>query len=206
MRKLILLICFAACTVTGAFGQRFDDLEGARRHKISVSIGAAPITPGREFADLGFSNYDGRGSDALLQYYGNNRFYRGAERSFGAVTLSYGYRFLKWLEFGVDIAYTNISYRKYDINDHSFVSNGHTDYWSVMPTVRLFWVRGKHINLYSSLGIGYTNSSYDNYDESRCGAQFNYFGISLGGNRVFGFAEFGVGRSGLVSAGIGVRL
>ena len=79
---------------------------------------------------------------------------------------------------------------------------------TVMPSVKLNWLRKKYFGMYSaaSLGVMVANISGDADDETKAFAMFQAtaLGLEFGGN-VRGFVEAGVGEKGLLCAGLRYR-
>lgn len=176
MRKIILLIVFSILTASASFAQRFDDLESARRHRISVSVNAP--------------EYKGVVWTVMEAFeYGDYR-----KTRFNSFSLIYGYRVEKWLEVGLDCRYTYTRYTRHGTTDDEITYTIHRPeyYLGVMPTARFVWARFDHVNMYSVFGFGVRYKTGHFSDISLTVAcKINPLGISVGGGKFFGFLELG---------------
>ena len=130
----------------------------------------------------------------------------------GPISAEYFYHFNnpKWAVGGI------ASYSKWDSdivkrsNDEK-VGERKRNFFSVMPSVKRYWVLNNKFGLYSKLaaGVGFLHSeSKENGESSWTDNNGSYFMFQLSfaglefGHTFRGFAEFGVGDQGFVQAGI----
>ena len=98
------------------------------------------------------------------------------------------------------------------------VGHGKKCFATLMPAVKFDWLRKKNVGLYSKLALGatymYEKEVQDNdkgekdlHDESDVlfNFQATFIGFEAGSQKVRGFAEFGVGEQGILSAGVRVK-
>lgn len=169
-------------------------------HEFRISAGAFPFFS-NDMGDWDY-RYDVRtGLDASKRY-------RGSTYTTGAVTASYCYRYLRWLDFGISLSYTNEYYWMYSNIDNAGIKRHMAHFISIIPTARFTWFRRRSVRMYSACGLGVTFLTGDidkKYtSDSGVGLQLTYFGISAG-KRVFGFAELGTGAHGTLIGGVGYR-
>ena len=193
MKKMIMTVAVAIMTAMSANAQN-EDL----RHELSLSYGvgsAAQFGAGiGEGIGLIFSNteYDDR---AII----------------GPIAAEYYYHFNnpKWAIGGI------LSYCKWDsdrINKSSREkeSEVNRNFFSVMPSVKYYWINKNSFGLYSKLGAGIgflsrTDKDQTNAEKSDNGCYFMFQLSVLGaefGGKFRGFAELGIGDQGLLQAGI----
>jgi hypothetical protein len=164
MKKFILTLIAAAISAIPAFGQRFDDIEQQRRHRVSLSYNAIPF-------DLRW------GHDV----------YNEPRRTYFSMTAVYAYRVEPWLEVGIDARF---QYHARYYNSYYHNDSDKEFYLSLMPTVRFYWVRGRNASAYSAVGLGIKFTS-DRYNDTNLAGNLVLIGVSVGRNRWFGYAEVG---------------
>ena len=130
----------------------------------------------------------------------------------GPISAEYFYHFNnpKWAVGGI------ASYSKWDSDivrrgSDEKVGERKRNFFSVMPSVKRYWVLNNKFGLYSKLaaGVGFLHSeSKENGESSWTDNNGSYFMFQLSfaglefGHTFRGFAEFGVGDQGFVQAGI----
>ena len=98
------------------------------------------------------------------------------------------------------------------------VGKGEKCFATLMPAVKFDWLRREHIGLYSKLAIGATYSyekevqdnsrgekNLNSESEFMINFQATLIGFEAGSEKVRGFAEFGMGEQGVLSAGVRVK-
>ena len=129
----------------------------------------------------------------------------------GPISAEYFYHFNnpKWAVGGI------ASYSKWDSDivrrgSDEKVGERKRNFFSVMPSVKRYWILNNKFGLYSKLaaGVGFLNSeskegegSWDSDNGSYFMFQLSFAGLEFG-HTFRGFAEFGVGDQGFVQAGI----
>lgn len=217
MKKILLIAVFAfsAVVALAQSDRKVDKIvvytsPFIPEHEFRIGVEVLPTTKGTH-DECRFYNY-------RHSYMGGGNDYYGVDGKFNVVSLnvSYTYRFERWLEVGVGLTY-NGSYNDVYLyrNQNSYlVGNQNITDVSVIPMVRFSWYRSKYVRLYSLIGAGITFSSYTYQNDKIVDRDFNYgfagqltpFGISVGGSKLFGYAELaGVGSMGVASFGIGYR-
>lgn len=200
--KLLTLLLLLACTAPLAARERESARESkdARpaftpQHEIRLAAGAWPLMSGFMPYDYGSaSRYDT---------------YRGPMYTSGAWSLSYAYRFKKWLDFGGYVAYWG-KYGSTSSNiDNTLLSRDRLHRISVVPVVRFTWLNRPMVRLYSSIGMGIVFGTFSGNFRESAGrpsftGQYTPIGIAVG-RSFFGFAELGCGSQGTMMLGIGYR-
>lgn len=203
MKKLSLLLFLLAASPAALFAQ--EETAAARKrepfvaqHELRLTAGAYPILP--FWIDLGCEGYR-----PVL-----DRTHRGALYTSGAWSLSYDYRFRKWLDAGLTLGYYGEYSRSYSNTDASPVGRNRAHAITVMPAVRFTWMNRRWVRMYSSLGVGATfvfghrDRNTDHFRERNVAFQFTPVGISVG-RSLFGFVEIGCGAQGCLMMGIGYK-
>jgi opacity protein-like surface antigen len=189
MKHIILTLIATAATILPAFGQFWDDVNAMPKHRLSLSIyPSTVIMPNRYYWDDGDN------------YFFNSGF---------TATFGYGQRIKSWLEVGMDVTLSSLpiaenSDYEYDPYSYHAKPSSNEYYFSIMPTARLFWIRGKNASVYSGVGVGFRYVTYKGNFKTGAGIAFNVIplGVSVGKGRVYGFWEVALTSSGL---GIGIR-
>lgn len=134
----------------------------------------------------------------------------------GPISAEYFYHIKPLFGVGLIGAYT---YEKKDVLQNKVVTGKQTaKFFTVMPAVKLNWLRRGHWGLYSKAGIGYSRANYttSGVDDSgkalteKRGKNFVNFQLSLlgaeaGFTNVRAFAELGFGEQGVILGGIRMR-
>ena len=130
-------------------------------------------------------------------------------QALGSVNAEY-YRVLnKTFSVGGSFSWTGGSA---DIINKEDVKTGKSHYsaFVIMPSVKAFWFRKKHVAMYSKLSAGIM--FIDDYEEGSKSTDYSpLFSlqagavcVQAGGQRVRGFVELGIGMTGLIVGGISV--
>ena len=118
----------------------------------------------------------------------------------GNYSLSYTYQDRKWLQYGGQVVVGASTRSRRDVHTNGGVDDLNRYVLSVMPMVRFSWFYREKVQMYSSVSLGFVTDFEDLY----VWGDATLFGCSFG-RKVFGFAELGLGMSGWVRGGIGVR-
>jgi hypothetical protein len=193
MKKVILMVAVAFMTAMNVNAQN-EDL----RHELSLSYGFGSI------AQFG----DGIGEGIGLVF--SNKEYDDGF-ILGPITAEYFYH-LNNPRVAVGGSF---SYSKWDSDvlvkgSKEKVGECKRNFFSVMPSVKYYWINKNSFGLYSKLGAGIgflsrTDKDQTNAEKSDNGCYFMFQLSVLGaefGGKFRGFAELGIGDQGLLQAGI----
>ena len=133
------------------------------------------------------------------------------EKFFGPISAEYFYHVKPWLGVGGILAYGLNTQDAMSGSDK--IGESKNSYFTLMPAVKLAWLRKKHFGMYSKLAVGATlrNEKYDSdkasskdYSDSEVHVnwQASLLGIEAGGPTIRGFAELGTGEQGIILAGV----
>lgn len=201
-RTLTALLLLTVCSVSGQEPRKFPGPKEkfVPEHEFRISVGAFPFFS-NDMGDWDYRYDISAGLEAAKNY-------RGSTYTTGAVTAAYCYRYLKWIDFGLSVSYTNEHYQLYSNTDNRALRKHSANFISIIPTARFTWFSRRSVRMYSACGLGVTFLTGDidkKYtSDAGVGLQLTYFGISAG-KRVFGFAELGTGAHGTLIGGVGYR-
>ena len=170
MLKKVLLM--AAVVLLGLPGLAHAQLG---RGEISVGYGVAPVT---DWIDA----Y----SDKLLDVLDMKD---ASMDSWGGVSVNYTFRIVGGLGVGATFVYSGN-------NQRLAGKKISTDYYSIMPHLKMRWLNLRILSLYSRIGVGltFTESSGEGQSESarQWAFQVSPIGVEIGG-KVAAYAEAGIG-------------
>ena len=182
MLKKVLLM--AAVVLLGLPGLAHAQLG---RGEISVGYGVAPVT---DWIDA----Y----SDKLLDVLDMKD---ASMDSWGGVSVNYTFRIVGGLGVGATFVYSGN-------NQRLAGKKISTDYYSIMPHLKMRWLNLRILSLYSRIGVGltFTESSGEGQSESarQWAFQVSPIGVEIGG-KVAAYAEAGIGTMGSLVAGAKYR-
>lgn len=192
MKQTILGVLLLACLSVQA-------QKKTPQHEIAFSIGYPTIA----FAPR---NIVGVCDDFEDTWYCN-------ERKFGPMSLEYYYRLSPLIGVGGFFTLINI---KQDIEekDGKVIGDYTERYYSIMPSIKVSWLRGEYIALYSKAALGIclhpeTTKGVDSkgvkvdYTEHKVGPMYHLTLLGLEvGSRLRAFGEFGFGVKGVYSLGL----
>lgn len=131
----------------------------------------------------------------------------------GPFNAEYFYHANEWFSVGgiFSFGYSNMGVVKN--TDNSPLGTINNKYFAVLPAVKFDWFRGKHVGMYSKVGVGAmlinSNAVPANPAEMPESAnavtlvfQATAFGVEFGGTQFRGFVEAGVGEQGSFLAGL----
>ncbi len=141
--------------------------------------------------------------------------YAGEKVSTGVINLSYHYQIENWFSVGLSVSYVGFYQNSYTNSTNKLAYSNITHNLAAMPDVRFTWLNKKYVKLYSGAALGFVsvaqnyldknNSELSTHDYSLYPAlQIDFIGVSVGKD-LYGFAKYGLGFEGFISAGIGYR-
>jgi len=202
MKKIFLLAVAAVMATMSVSGQ---DAYADMKHEMAITSGGLSLS---QFIDLGMLSIDlGQQDNVMYSLNGH------------AYTVEYFYRPLKWLGVGGMLMYGNGKPKanyyhmegNHSVND-ALIAEAKNHYLSLMPAVKLDWVRRQYFGMYSKLAVGLTSrhQSMKGAGESRF-EETNYFhpnfhltavGMDFGSPHFRGFIDLGFGEQGIFSLGL----
>ena len=121
--------------------------------------------------------------------------------SWGGVSVNYTFRIVGGLGVGATFVYSGN-------NQRLAGKKISTDYYSIMPHLKMRWLNLRILSLYSRVGVGltFTESSGEGQSESarQWAFQVSPIGVEIGG-KVAAYAEAGIGTMGSLVAGLRFR-
>ena len=194
MKKILVLAAVAMMTAMSVNAQNgYDDT----KHEVAISYG---LWSNSEIIDA-FENVGG----ALVGARFEN------EKFTGPISAEYFYHVKNWLGVGGILAYGQCEQDVYFVGKKDGVSKN--TYLTLMPAVKLDWLRKKHFGMYSKLAFGATlrNEKYDSDSDSskddsdsevHVNWQASLLGMEFGGPTIRGFLELGTGEQGIALVGL----
>ena len=194
MKKIFLMVAVALMTAMNVNAQN-ENLH----HEVSLSYGVGSIA---QFGDglgegIGLIFSDKEYDDGFI---------------LGPITAEYFYHFNNpRLAVGGSLSYSKWDSDVLNRKSHEKVGECNRNFFSVMPSVKYYWVNKNHFGLYSkaAAGVGIlTNKSKDfetMKDKKETSVYFMFQASLIGaefGGKVRGFVELGVGDQGFLQAGI----
>ena len=194
MKKILVLAAVAMMTAMSVNAQNGYD---EKKHEVAVSYG---VWSNSEIIDA-FENVGG----ALVGARFEN------EKFTGPISAEYFYHVKNWLGVGGILAYGQCEQDVYFVGKKDGVSKN--TYLTLMPAVKLDWLRKKHFGMYSKLAFGATlrNEKYDSDSDSskddsdsevHVNWQASLLGMEFGGPTIRGFLELGTGEQGIALVGL----
>ena len=193
MKKIFLLAVAAVMATVSVNGQ---DAYADMKHEMAITSGGLSLS---QFIDLGMLSID-MGQQDNVMYSLNGHAY----------TVEYFYRLKKWLGVGGMLMYGN-GKPKAEVNN-ALVAEAKNHYLSLMPAVKLDWVRRQYFGMYSKLAVGLTSrhQSMKGAGESRFeetnylhpNAHLTVIGMDFGSPHFRGFVDLGFGEQGIFSLGL----
>ena len=194
MKKIFLMVAVALMTAMNVNAQN-ENLH----HEVSLSYGVGSIA---QFGDglgegIGLIFSDKEYDDGFI---------------LGPITAEYFYHFNNpRLAVGGSLSYSKWDSDVLNRKSHEKVGECNRNFFSVMPSVKYYWVNKNHFGLYSkaAAGVGIlTNKSKDfetMKDKKETSVYFMFQASLIGaefGGKVRGFVELGVGDQGFLQAGV----
>ena len=193
MKRTILGVLLLACVNVQAQEKTLP------QHEIAISYGYPTI------AFMPSQNNDPHCDTFKDAWYGK-------EKEFGPLSIEYYHRSSRLLSVGGIFTLIN---QKKDITQNNQKIGHHSEtYYSLMPAIKLSWLRGECVALYSKAALGVcvrpsTEKGVDTEDVKVDNTNFkvgpiyhlSLLGIEVGG-RLRAFGELGFGVKGVYSAGL----
>ena len=133
----------------------------------------------------------------------------------GSISAEYFYHFKNWLGVGGIFAFGQSKQDVYSNITKNNIGSYTNTYLTLMPAVKMDWLRKKHFGMYSKIGLGATlrteSTDYDDEhkkDEMKSESdihinwQVSFLGIEAGGTKFRVFAELGFGEQGTGLVGL----
>ena len=204
MNKLMMMVV-AAMMATVNVNAQVENL----RHEIGVTYGTGVSVFG-----------DGLG-EGLGRAIANGMFGMGKvgtetydEKDFGTLSLEYFYHLNNpRLAVGGILGYATTSQKYRDISTKNPEGDRTRNYYTVMPSIKYYWVNKNYFGLYSKAAIGATfvnakvnkNGSKDTENKTYFAYQASFIGVEGGIPNLRAFVEGGFGEQGVIALG-GVRV
>lgn len=188
MKKILLLIVIACASILGVDAQEYE----TPKNEMSVSWGIGTVP----HLIVGFS-------DALSAALAGNN---ASEKSYGVFSAQYLHNINKRYAVGVVFAAEYVYKEGKDSDKHD------EDFFTLMPTARAYWFRGKSFGMYSRVALGVSMNIYEVPSVGKERTQIHSdthlayhaapVAIEVGSNKFAGFLELGYGYQGIVNAGV----
>ena len=196
MKKSILIAVFALLAATSINAQNGYD---NTKHEVAISTGILSNSQWIDiFAEVAVMEVGGTFSN---------------EDFTGPFCVEYFYRLKEWLSVGGIFSYGN-STMDYTKPSSTTIDGTLTNrYYSLMPALKLDWLRTKYFGMYSKLAIGYTFRTLhleytdgvteaENDHTGHLNWQASLLGLEAGAPRFRAFLEAGIGEQGVVVLGL----
>ena len=220
-RNILIVTALALCGCASAQTSYYTT-----RHEVAVAVGSGATS---EIVS-GLANFTTIGIEAALSTIitgGTTTAYYtyGDEHYIPTISAEYYYHVTPYLGLGGIVAFNGLSRDMYytwkdntssNNTEHKELSGKakHRNY-SILPAMKIDWLRKKYIGLYSKGAIGITimcETQKDNSQSSEStdysdtivipNIQFTLLGFEAGSQTWRGFAEYGFGEQGILSAGL----
>ncbi len=194
MKKIFVMAAVAMMAAMNVSAQNGYD---ETKHEVAITLG---VWSNSQIIDA-FENIGG----ALVGAKFEN------EKFTGPISAEYFYHVKNWLGVGGILAYGQNKQDVYLLGDKD--GEIKNTYLTLMPAVKLDWLRKKHFGMYSKLAVGATlrNEKYNSVDASskddsdsevHVNWQVSLLGIEAGGPTIRGFLELGTGEQGIMLVGV----
>lgn len=177
-----------------------------RRSRIAITFGYgySPVTSYDSYANARFPFMENNAPNAQGVSAGH------ITSCFGTVSFGINYEITPWLELNVPFVYSHNNGRQ-EFRDRE--KNNQTDDWfTLLPSLRVNWLRNNWISLYTRAGIGlglgnrWVSVDQDQSAKAIFGWQVSPLGVEMGKGNFCFFVEGGYGFTGVVSAGIKLKV
>lgn len=205
MKKILLL---AGIVALAAIPMQAQEKATFPRHYISLSVGDSQT-------NLVFGSWDG--GRLPLVFSPDDWFrpevYNKMQIKIPTFSISYYYSINTWLMVGGELYCAGDYVRVHERVTDEYLATVGSTYISILPSIRFQYINRKYWGLYSGASIGlflnidtqykvYTN--YQPYNYVRAAFQATAIGVRFG-DKIYGFAEAGVGHKGFITIGLGTR-
>lgn len=197
MKKILAVAAVALLTVTCAQAQKY---EYSNKHEVAISYGRISNS---DWIDT----FEKITSAIFNEQYDNDSY-------IGPFSVEYFYRMEPWLCLGGIMTYGKLTQDVFRGKDRDEKEGDLSNtYFSVMPAVKLDWLRSQYFGLYSKLAVGatlrsekidYKSTEYKDHDKTsvHLNWQASAIGAEAGSPTVRGFFELGVGEQGMAVIGL----
>ena len=131
----------------------------------------------------------------------------------GPYSIEYFYRAKPWLGVGGMFIYGNGKIKASNMNSGGMIAETKCSYVSLLPAVKLDWVRRQYFGMYSKIALGATirneqlsRAGFSRSDEAKKRAHFNghvtLVGMDFGSPHFRGCGELGFGEQGVLLIGL----
>ncbi len=130
--------------------------------------------------------------------------------SLGTISVGFNYEINPWLELNIPFVYSHNNGRQ---EFREATRTGQKDDWfTILPTLRINWVRNNWLSVYTRAGIGiglgnrWVSVDQDQSAKAIFAYQISPVGVEMGKGRCCFFVEGGYGFTGAVTAGIKLKV
>lgn len=168
----------------------------------------------------------GYGAVTSFDSYANKRFpffYNNAQSQedpegritscFGTVSVGFNYEITPWLELNIPFVYSHSRGWQECVRGSNDMSGYQTDDWvTLLPTLRINWMRNNWLSLYTRMGVGvgigsrWVACDADQTTKVTFGYQVSPLGVEMGKGKLCFFVEGGYGFTGYVTAGLKLKV
>lgn len=208
MRKILLFVLLLLTTTFCFARAGKTKIPFKPEHELRLGVGAFAMVPDSPY----FGNTDDYywGYNSLSNIYNSELTYVGAQYMSGSISLGYSYNIKRWVAVGATFSYFGLYRNVYDRITDAKCADYNIHNLSLTPMVRFTYYNGRIVKLYSQLGIGVglvlKDRGVGSYREYHLTGHLTPIGLSIGGRRVFGYAElFGIGNQGAFVLGVGYK-
>ncbi len=192
--------------VTDSTGKKvYVQPQEVRRSRIAVTFGYgySPVTAHDRYANKRFPFMENNAPNAKTE--------KGhITGCFGTVSFGINYEITPWLELNVPFVYSHNNGRQAfrDVQR----TDQKDDWFTVLPNLRINWVRNNWLSVYTRAGIGFglgnrwVSVDADQSAKAIFGWQVSPVGVEMGKGNFCFFVEGGYGFTGMVSAGIKLKV
>ena len=182
--------------ITKVFPTRVD------KHELRLGVGPLSFSTSVMMGSYGMPIYGPTENKPFRDQINDADTYLTTARFIGTYTLNYAYHSRRWFQAGATVGMSPFIQSRRDSATNKKVKNENEYLFFVMPTLRFVYLYREKVQLYSALSLGLTYATDDGFN---AWGDIALVGCSFG-DKVFGFAELGLGLGGNARIGIGVRL
>lgn len=196
MRQIKLMMC--AVILAGAtMSASAQQIDYSSKHEIGISYGAGNNSRILNSLD---------GATTITAIAGQVSF--DNSKRFGSISGEYFYRIGPLVAVGAIVSYSH--HKKDVIMLGSKQGENKMNYFTLLPSVKLDWLRRSRFGLYSKIGLGVTlraekqtlSDNDSNYSDAFFNWQASLIGAEFGNERVRAFTELGCGEQGIFLVGV----
>ena len=217
--KKTMILAAALTIICGTANAQTSEYYNTK-HEVGVAIGSGATS---EILS-GLADMTEIWASALVTTMGTMGAYTGTisygdESYFPTISAEYYYHVNKVIGLGGIVAFNGLTRDMYgtmrdNINGHEskeYMGKAKRLNYSVMPAMKIDWLRRQHIGLYSKVALGVTfmyecQKADDGDDFTDTDPVFNFhaslIGFEGGNEHIRGFAELGMGEQGILLAGL----